>query len=47
VVAEGRPWEVMGDAQAMERAHLEPTDAYRLWGGETGRAELNTQGNGP
>jgi energy-coupling factor transport system ATP-binding protein len=32
VIAEGRPWDVMRDSHAMERAHLEPTDAYRLWG---------------
>jgi len=32
VIAEGRPWEVMRDTHAMKRAHLEPTDAYRLWG---------------
>ncbi len=32
VIAEGRPWDVMGDTNAMERAHLMPTDAYRLWG---------------
>jgi len=32
VIAQGRPGEVMGDHRALERAHLEPTDAYRLWG---------------
>lgn len=34
VIAQGRPGEVMGDNRALERAHLEPTDAHRLWGGK-------------
>jgi hypothetical protein len=31
VVAEGAPWKVMSDKAAMERAHLEPTDSFRLF----------------
>lgn len=31
VIAEGTPWEVMSDSTAMERAHLEPTDSFRLF----------------
>lgn len=34
LVSEGPPGEVMSDRCAMERAHLEPTDAFRLWGKE-------------
>jgi energy-coupling factor transport system ATP-binding protein len=32
VIARGRPGEVMADNRALKRAHLEPTDAHRLWG---------------
>lgn len=31
IVAEGAPWEVMSDRTAMERAHLEPTDSFRMF----------------
>ncbi len=31
VVAEGAPWKVMSDKAAMDRAHLEPTDSFRLF----------------
>lgn len=31
VVAEGSPWKVMSDKAAMESAHLEPTDSFRLF----------------
>ena len=31
VVAGGEPWEVMADIEAMKRAHLEPTEAFRLY----------------
>jgi len=31
VVAEGAPWKVMSDKTAMDRAHLEPTDSFRLF----------------
>jgi energy-coupling factor transport system ATP-binding protein len=31
VVAEGAPWKVMSDRAAMDRAHLEPTDSFRLF----------------
>ena len=31
VVAEGSPWDVMADKSAMDRAHLEPTDSFRLF----------------
>ena len=34
VVAEGAPWAVMADRTAMDRAHLEPTDSYRLFAPE-------------
>ena len=34
VVAEGAPWEVMSDRAAMERAHLEPTDSFRMFSEE-------------
>jgi energy-coupling factor transport system ATP-binding protein len=37
VVAEGAPWKVMSDRAAMERAHLEPTDSFRLFSAD-GRA---------
>jgi energy-coupling factor transport system ATP-binding protein len=33
-VAEGKPWDVMKDSEAMARAHLKPTDAFLLWGGD-------------
>lgn len=36
VTAEGTPWEVMADTAAMERAHLEPTDAFQIWGSGEG-----------
>ncbi len=32
VVAEGLPKNVMSDRSAMAHAHLEPTEAFRLWG---------------
>ena len=32
VVADGAPRRVMADQEAMSRAHLEPTDAFRLYG---------------
>ena len=31
IVKEGAPWEVMSDNAAMGKAHLEPTDAFRLF----------------
>ncbi|UCF91117.1 MAG: ABC transporter ATP-binding protein [Desulfobacterales bacterium] len=31
VVVDGRPWEVMSNANAMQQASLEPTDAFRLY----------------
>ena len=31
VVADGAPWKVMSDKAVMERAHLEPTDSFRLF----------------
>ena len=31
VVAEGTPWEVMANTDAMKQAHLEPTEAFRLY----------------
>ena len=31
VVAEGAPWKVMSDKAAMDRAHLEPTDSFRIF----------------
>ena len=31
IMAEGAPWEVQADSDKMQRAHLEPTDAYRLF----------------
>jgi len=34
MVAEGSPGRVMGNQAAMQRAHLEPTDRFRLFGGE-------------
>jgi len=40
VIARGRPGEVMGNKQALERAHLEPTDAHRLWGGEAKKMNI-------
>ncbi|MFW6135612.1 MAG: ABC transporter ATP-binding protein [Chloroflexota bacterium] len=30
VVADGHPWDVMGDAEAMRRASLEPTQAFQI-----------------
>ncbi|MBW1700057.1 MAG: ATP-binding cassette domain-containing protein [Deltaproteobacteria bacterium] len=32
MVAQGRPWEVMDNRVAMEQAHLQPTEAFQLWG---------------
>jgi len=32
IVADGSPGEVMRNQAAMERAHLEPTDRFRLFG---------------
>ena len=32
IVKEGVPWTVMSNPTAMEEAHLEPTDAFRLFG---------------
>ena len=34
IVAEGPPGRVMGDQAAMERAHLEPTDRFKLYEGQ-------------
>jgi energy-coupling factor transport system ATP-binding protein len=34
IVAEGPPVRVMGDQAAMERAHLEPTDRFKLYEGQ-------------
>jgi energy-coupling factor transport system ATP-binding protein len=34
VVSGGKPWEVMANAEAMKRAHLEPTEAFRLYGAD-------------
>ncbi|MEW6672318.1 MAG: ATP-binding cassette domain-containing protein [Thermodesulfobacteriota bacterium] len=34
IIAEGTPGRVMGDQAAMARAHLEPTDRFRLYGGK-------------
>jgi energy-coupling factor transporter ATP-binding protein EcfA2 len=31
VVAEGAPWDVMADKTAMDRAHLEATDSFRMF----------------
>ncbi len=31
VTAGGKPWEVMANNEAMKRAHLEPTEAFRLY----------------
>lgn len=31
VVAEGAPWDVQADLESMRRAHLEPTEAFRLY----------------
>jgi energy-coupling factor transport system ATP-binding protein len=31
VLASGAPWEVMADNSAMDRAHLEPTQAFQVW----------------
>ena len=39
VVKEGTPWNVMSDKTAMEKAHLEPTDAFRLFGYESRKTE--------
>jgi energy-coupling factor transport system ATP-binding protein len=30
-IAEGAPWKVMSDKAAMDRAHLEPTDSFRMF----------------
>jgi len=32
ILADGSPWEVMADAEAMGQANLEPTDAFQLYG---------------
>lgn len=32
IIADGSPWEVMADAEAMAQANLEPTDAFQLYG---------------
>ncbi|MCE5264143.1 MAG: energy-coupling factor ABC transporter ATP-binding protein [Deltaproteobacteria bacterium] len=45
VVAEGTPWEVMSDGAAMERAHLEPTDSFRIFSAD-GRARAGALGPG-
>ena len=38
ILADGSPWEVMADAEAMGQANLEPTDAFQLYGrGESGQ----------
>ncbi len=39
IVKEGTPWNVMSDKTAMEKAHLEPTDAFRLFGYESRKTE--------
>ena len=39
IVKEGTSWQVMSDQKAMEKAHLQPTDAFRLFGGESGITE--------
>ena len=39
IVNEGTPWNVMSDKSAMEKAHLEPTDAFRLFGYESRKTE--------
>jgi energy-coupling factor transporter ATP-binding protein EcfA2 len=39
IVKEGTPWNVLSDKTAMEKAHLEPTDAFRLFGNESRKTE--------
>ena len=36
VVAEGIPQQIMADQKAMRQAHLEPTEAFRLYGNREG-----------
>jgi energy-coupling factor transporter ATP-binding protein EcfA2 len=38
IVADDTPWKVMADRVAMERANLEPTDAFQLFGGRHARS---------
>jgi len=39
IVKEGTPWNVMSDKTAMEKAHLVPTDAFRLFDYESRKTE--------
>jgi len=41
VIAEGKPWDVMADGKVMHRAHLEPTDAFQIYGALNKRYDNN------
>ena len=41
VVADGAPRRVMANQEAMSRAHLEPTDAFRLYGDRGRERKIN------
>ena len=39
IVKAGTPWNIMSDTPAMEKAHLIPTDAFRLYGHESRKTD--------